>query len=727
MPKKKTTGESQSTSQSIGSLIKSCRDIMRKDKGLSTDLDRLPMLTWIMFLKFLDDMEKVRETEASLEGKRFRPSVESPYRWRDWASKPEGITGDALISFINNEEATLPNGKRGTGLFAYLRSLQGTNGGDRRDVIRTVFQGTVNRMINGYLLRDIINKVDGIHFTSTEEIFTLGHLYESMLQEMRDAAGENGEFYTPRPLVKFIVTVVNPRLGESILDPACGTGGFLAESFEHVKKQCKTAEDHRRLQRETLSGIEAKPLPYLLCQMNMLLHGVETPNIDPLNALRFPLREIGDKDRVDIIMTNPPFGGEEERGIQGNFPEDKKTAETALLFLQLIMRKLRRQPKPGRAAVVVPNGTLFGDGVCARIKEELLMEFNLETIVRLPQGVFAPYTAQETAVLFFRRGGPTEHIWYYQHPLPADRLKLKNPCYIKTKPLIYEEFAPLLSWWKNRVENDLAWKVNLKEITDNKFDLDIRHPSKREPVIIKTRIEVSESINSAINELENAAKQLTHTIFESSNILPAKNDVKLKRLNEFNISFNPENRNPELSPDEEFLYVDLSSVSYNSFNDIRSIKGNNAPSRARRVIRTDDVILSTVRPYLCGHAVVTENLHNQICSTGFSVLRCNENINPKFLYYMLITPQVIYQYHSCMRGAHYPALKDLHVRNLLIPEISILEQEIIVNKLDRLTAQINAGVIEIDAFSRRLIAESNFAISALLADVYGKKKDIQMC
>jgi type I restriction enzyme M protein len=296
-------------------------------------------------------------------------------------------------------------------------------------------------MLNGYLLRDVLNKVNNIHFTSTEEIYTLGHLYESMLKEMRDAAGENGEFYTPRSLVKFIVTVVNPRLGETVLDPACGTGGFLAEAFEHLKKQCRTAEDHRRLQRETLYGIEAKPLPYLLCQMNLLLHGMETPNIDPLNALRFPLREIGDKDRVDVIITNPPFGGEEERGILGNFPEDKQTAETALLFLQLIMRKLKRhgQPSPtgrgawgegGRAAVVVPNGTLFGDGVAARIKEELLKECNLHTIVRLPNGVFAPYTSIPTNVLFFSRSGSTQDVWYYEHPLPAGR---KN--YTKTQPL----------------------------------------------------------------------------------------------------------------------------------------------------------------------------------------------------------------------------------------------------------------------------------------------------
>jgi type I restriction enzyme M protein len=475
--KKKDSQNNATTAQSLGSLIKSCRDIMRKDKGLTTDLDRLPMLTWILFLKFLDDLEQVREAEAKLEGKRYRPAIAPPYRWRDWGAKPDGITGDALIAFIQNDEAVRPDGTKGPGLFAYLRSLTGPNGGDRRDVIRTVFQGTVNRMINGYLLRDVLNKVNGIHFTSTEEIYTLGHLYESMLKEMRDAAGENGEFYTPRPLVKFIVTVVNPRLGETVLDPACGTGGFLAEAFEHMKKQCKTAEDYRRLQRETLFGIEAKPLPYLLCQMNLLLHGVETPNIDPLNALRFPLREIGDKDRVDVIMTNPPFGGEEERGILGNFPEDKQTAETALLFLQLIMRKIRRVPKPGRAAVVVPNGTLFGDGVCGRIKEELLKEFNLHTIVRLPNGVFSPYTGIPTNVLFFDRSGPTKEVWYYEHPLPEGR---KN--YTKTQPLQFEEFKPLIEWWRHRDENERAWKVSAEELLANNCNLDHKNPRAKQDI-----------------------------------------------------------------------------------------------------------------------------------------------------------------------------------------------------------------------------------------------------
>jgi len=348
-------------------------------------------------------------------------------------------------------------------------------------VIATVFKGTINRMINGYLLRDVINKINDIHSNSSDEIHTLGHLYESMLKEMRDAAGDSGEFYTPRAVARFMVEVTDPRLGETLLDPACGTGGFLVEAFIHLEKQCQTVEDRQILQTQSIFGGEAKTLPYMLAQMNLLLHGLESPQIDPGNSLRFPLREIGDKERVDIILTNPPFGGEEERGILGNFPEDKQTSETTLLFLQLIMRKLRRSPKPGRAGVVVPNGTLFGDGVCARIKEELLKEFNLHTIVRLPNGVFAPYTSIPTNLLFFDRSGPTKEIWYYEHPLPEGRKQ-----YTKTQPLQYEEFRSCLDWWKNRAENERAWKVSANDILkyDEKgnllsVNLDTKNPNSK--------------------------------------------------------------------------------------------------------------------------------------------------------------------------------------------------------------------------------------------------------
>ncbi|MEM8864197.1 MAG: N-6 DNA methylase [Planctomycetota bacterium] len=489
-PKKRTKKKAappQTTAQSLGSLVKSCRDIMRKDKGLNGDLDRLPMLTWIMFLKFLDDMEQLREAEAELGGKSYRPLIKKPYRWRDWASADDGMTGPELIAFINQEKATRVDGKEGAGLFAHLRGLQSADGRGREEVVANVFRGVSNRMESGYLLRDVLNKVNGIHFGSSEEIHTLSRLYETMLREMRDAAGDSGEFYTPRPVVQFMVAALDPQLGETVLDPACGTGGFLVEAFDHLAPQVKTAKDRKTLHTKSLFGQEAKPLPYLLCEMNLLLHGLESPQIDYGNSLALKVTEIGDRDRVDVILTNPPFGGEEEASIKSGFPQDMQTAETAMLFLQLIMRKLRRPvggKTAGRAAVVVPNGTLFGDGVCARIKESLLKDYNLHTIVRLQNGVFEPYTKIPTNLLFFDRSGPTKNIWYYELPLPEGR---KN--YSKTKPMQFEEFADCLKWFKlkRRKEDDQAWKVPVDEVL--KYDeegnlvscnLDIKNPNSAE-------------------------------------------------------------------------------------------------------------------------------------------------------------------------------------------------------------------------------------------------------
>ena len=405
------------TAQSLGSLLKSARDIMRKDKGLNGDLDRLPMLTWIMFLKFLDDLETQREQEAELSGKRFKPAIEAPYRWRDWASDSQGLTGDALIAWINQDEAVGPDGKKGPGLFAYLRKLTSSNGDSRRDVIATVFRGVQNRMVSGYLLRDVVNKVAGIHFTASDELHTLGSLYESMLREMRDAAGDSGEFYTPRAVVRFIVKASDPRLGERVLDPATGTGGFLVETLEHLRSQCKTVQQHRTLQEASLFGCEAKPLPYLLGQMNLLLHGLDSPQIDPGNALRFKLTEIGEKERVDVILTNPPFGGKEGKEAQKNYSFE--TGSTQVLFLQHILAELKPAldgTAGGRCAVVLDEGLLFrtNESAFVETKRKLTDECGLWAIVSLPGGVFSTAGAGvKTNLLFFTKGRKTENIWYY--------------------------------------------------------------------------------------------------------------------------------------------------------------------------------------------------------------------------------------------------------------------------------------------------------------------------
>jgi len=367
-------------------------------------------------------------------------------------------------------------------------------------------------MINGYLLRDVIDDVSGIDFSSSRKIHILAHLYETMLREMRDAAGDSGEFYTPRPLIKFIVHVINPQLGETILDPAAGTGGFLVESFEHLKNQCRKAEDMALLQKETLLGIEAKPLPYLLCQMNLLLHGVKSPNIDPGNALRFPLHEIGHKDRVDIVMTNPPFGGEEEPGIQGNFPEDKRTSETALLFLQLIMRKLKRPisgSKGGRCGMIVHNGVLSNSGVAARIRKELLENFNLHTIVRLPNGVFAPYTIIPTNILFFDLQASTKEIWYYELSLPEGQKS-----YTKTKPLQFEQFEPLIKWWNRREENDHAWRVPIERFYENDFNLDLKNPHSIEDFSRKSPTELVEEVLAREKRIFDIMNEIRKTLAE---------------------------------------------------------------------------------------------------------------------------------------------------------------------------------------------------------------------
>lgn len=509
--KPKTDKPAQTTAQQLSALIKSTRQILRKDKGLNGDADRLPLLTWVMFLKFLDDLEQGREDAAALDGEIYEPLIAAPYRWRDWAAKPDGINGEALLAFVGNDEAIGPTGKRGAGLFAYLRAQgeRDDRNGQRR-VIANVFKGVQNRMVSGYLLRDVLNKINAIHFTSSEEVHTLSHLYESMLREMRDAAGDSGEFYTPRPVVRFMVQVTDPQLGETVLDPACGTGGFLVEAYNHLRTQVgKDLKQRAILQNDSLYGKEAKPLPYMLAEMNLLLHGLETPQIGYGNTLATKLNDIGHDERVDVILTNPPFGGEEEAGIKANFPPNMQTSETALLFLQYIMRKLRfknaqvkalggikahRSARGGRAAVVVPNGTLFAEGVAATIKEQMLKDFNLHTIVRLPQGVFAPYTDIAANLLFFERGGPTTDIWYYEIPLPEGRKK-----YSKTAPMQFEEFADCMAWWTNRLDTPQAWKISAADVALRAYNLDIKNPNAQEglehvePAVLVARMRAHEA------------------------------------------------------------------------------------------------------------------------------------------------------------------------------------------------------------------------------------------
>lgn len=437
----------------LAGIIKSARDAMRKDAGLNGDLDRIPQLAWLLFLKAFDGLELNREVTTN----DYQPAIEAPYRWRDWAADPNGPTGEALLKFVN------------TKLLAYLRGLSGVGSHDPRDVLAAVFKETNNRMLSGYLLRDVINKVNEINFASADDIHTMAHLYETMLREVRDAAGDSGEFYTPRPIIRFIVQQVDPKLGEIILDPACGTGGFLVEALDHLTPSVKTTQQRRALHKN-LRGIEKKPLPFLLGMMNLVLHEVGQPNIIRGNALARPITQIGRKERVDVILTNPPFGGEEEKSIQSNFPANMQTAETAWLFLQLVIRQLK---EGGRCGIVVPNGILFGDGVGARIKKQLLTECNLHTVVRLPDAAFAPYTDIPANLMFFEKTGRTKEVWFFEIPPPESRKK-----YSKTKPMRFEEFLECQEWWQERRETERAWRVPIADIEANGYNLDLRNPNR---------------------------------------------------------------------------------------------------------------------------------------------------------------------------------------------------------------------------------------------------------
>lgn len=445
---------------SISSTIKSIQDIMRKDTGVDGDAQRLSQLVWMLFLKVFDD----RETEWELLQDNYQSPIPTQYRWRNWAANAEGMTGDELKRFLDND------------MFPALQNLEAKGGDKKAYVIRSVFEDAYNYMKSGQLIRQVINKIqEGVDFNKAQERHLFGDMYEQLLRDLQ-AAGNAGEFYTPRAVTEFMVRMVNPRLGEKVIDPACGTGGFLSCTIEHVRSQdVKTVEDENILQ-NSIHGIEKKPMPHLLCTTNMILHGIDVPsNIRHDNTLARPLISWGPQDRVDVVVTNPPFGGIEEDGIESNFPTAFRTRETADLFLVLIMQLLK---SGGRAALVLPDGFLFGEGIKTRIKEKLLQDCNLHTIVRLPNSVFAPYTSIKTNLLFFTKGTPTQDIWFYEQALPAG-----VKAYNKTKPMKVEEFDTLANWWgneadnfKTRVETTQAWKVSLADIQARNYNLDCKNP-----------------------------------------------------------------------------------------------------------------------------------------------------------------------------------------------------------------------------------------------------------
>lgn len=481
----------------VSGTIKSIQDIMRKDAGVDGDAQRIGQLVWMFFLKILDDQEE----QLELTEDNYKSPIPERLRWRNWATNSEGITGDELAEFVNND------------LFPTLKELSAEGPqGKRALVIRDVFVDAYNYMKSGHLIRQVVNKIQEINFNSSDDRHTFGDIYEQILKDLQ-SAGNAGEFYTPRAVTQFMVDMIAPKLGESVLDPACGTGGFLTCAIESLRKQTKTPEDWEKLQK-TINGVEKKALPHLLCTTNMLLHGIEVPtNIKHDNMLSTPIKDHPWRKKIDVVLTNPPFGGTEEDGIESNFPSAYRTRETADLFLYLISELLK---DGGRAAVVLPDGTLFGEGIKTRLKEKLMDECNLHTIVRLPNGVFSPYTGIKTNLLFFEKGKPTKEIWYYEHQYPEG-----YKSYSKTKPIRIEEFDVEKAWWKNREENDCAWKVSIKDIKANNYNLDIKNPRNIDPSHIEPAELLAEyqkafeSMQQTQNKLKDILSEALHRYIKS--------------------------------------------------------------------------------------------------------------------------------------------------------------------------------------------------------------------
>jgi type I restriction enzyme M protein len=472
----------------ISSIIKNVRNIMRQDRGVSGDAQRLEQLGWMLFLKILDE----KDQELELIRDRYKSVIPEKFQWRNWATDPEGITGDELIHFIDHPT---------DGLFANLCQLKAPHAAQRAMLVREVFDGSNNYMKSGYEMRKVINQLNGFDFNNSDDRHIFGTVYESILLELRDA-GNKGEYYTPRAITQLMTQMTNPQLGEHVLDPAAGTGGFLSAAIDYIReKEVHTLDDEALLQK-TITGWELKPVSYVLGLTNLILHGLDVPDWHYRDSLKTEFNSIGPKQQVDVILANPPFGASIADGVETNFPATFRCKESADLFIVLFIQLL----KPGgRCAIVLPDGCITGDGYKERIREKLLTDCNLHTIVRLPQSTFFPATVS-TNLLFFEKGTPTKDIWYYEHRLPEGQKS-----YSKTKSIQFSEFAPMIKWWNKRKKSDVAWKVKVEDLKRG-FDLDVKNPYREEEDVDLSATELLSRLNVSVETTRELLAELKRQI-----------------------------------------------------------------------------------------------------------------------------------------------------------------------------------------------------------------------
>ena len=472
----------------ISSIIKNVRNIMRQDRGVSGDAQRLEQLGWLLFLKILDD----KDQELELIRDRYKSVIPEKFQWRNWATDAEGITGEELILFIDH-----PTG----GLFATLKNLKAPHAPQRAALVKEVSDGSNNYMKSGYELRKVINQLNGFDFNNSDDRHVFGTVYESILVELRDA-GNKGEYYTPRAITQLMTQMTAPKLGEKVLDPAAGTGGFLSAAIDFIRaKEVRTLDDEAILQK-SITGWELKPVSYVLGLTNLILHGLDVPDWHYLDSLKTEYNTIGPRQQVDCILANPPFGASIADGVETNFPQSFRCRESADLFVILMIQLLK---SGGRCAIVLPDGCITGDGYKERIREKLLTDCNLHTIVRLPQSTFFPATVS-TNLLFFQKGTPTKEIWYWEHRLPEGQKS-----YSKTKAIQFDEFAPLMEWWDKREESDVAWKVKVGDLKRG-LDLDVKNPHRKEEEKDLSTSEVLSRLNASVQATHKLLAELQKQI-----------------------------------------------------------------------------------------------------------------------------------------------------------------------------------------------------------------------
>ncbi|MBS1921364.1 MAG: N-6 DNA methylase [Bacteroidetes bacterium] len=478
--------------------FKNIDDILHKDAGCGSELDYVEQTSWILFLKYLDDLEKDRATAAELTGKTYTPIIDKEYQWTAWAMPKDkdgklnhhtALTGDDLTDFVNNQ------------LFTYLKKFKlSTESADTIEYkIGEIFSELKNRIQSGYNLREVVNLIDELRFRTHAEKHEMSHLYEDKIKNMGNAGRNGGEYYTPRPLITTIVKVVAPKIGDKIYDGACGSAGFLCEAFAYLNKKGLSTKDTVTLQKNTFYGKEKKSLAYIIGIMNMILHGVEAPNIIHTNTLAENLADIQEKDRYNVVLANPPFGGKERAEVQQNFPI--KTGETASLFLQHFIKILKAG---GKAGVVIKNTFLSNtDNATVAIRKTLLENCNLHTVLDLPGGTFTG-AGVKTVVLFFEKGKPTQKVWYYQ--LNLDRNLGK------TNPLNENDLAEFVALQKNFTDSDNSWTVNVKDIDQSTFDLSVKNPNKKEEVTLRQPQAILEEIKALDREADEVLDRIANLI-----------------------------------------------------------------------------------------------------------------------------------------------------------------------------------------------------------------------